>query len=1091
MNIVIKELYDSDDILDLTEKINFNFDQLILGGGGPIGPSGATGSQGVAGPKGIRGSQWVAGFGATTINLPTDGVYRENDFKLNTNGDVDYYDGGFTATGINLTGPTGPQGPTGGGGITIIPGTPILGEWVATPAELQAYLSITDPNDADDGKAFGSPYINSGTDFVAMGRGNNSVVLGRYANIFDTGAAGDTYQPPYKNGVSGTRNTLLDGIPSLEADTPMFWVVQNDYKDPGVIGSDFSNGIAFGLQKTHPEDSYAATTPYNTSGNYNYGTQFAKMGISNRFFDFKIKGADIGTITVENSYANLILGSPTVTPLKSDVHDFSTQLNSDTYTEINVSDSVVFDIQQTNAGLISKADFTYAESKRDYTPEGVGELRTNTSRSFFTPDAPYYSGGGANEIVLMNTTVLEKNTTGGAIDLDKVENKYDSTDELNSSNWKYPNKIGQTIINVPVYNIGGVSNANLHVTYEGLGFDQSLISYSTDASTGDGSGDSINPVGVSSLNALLPNNVSLENQFGYDITAPLVNGEVPMSRTIHHPGFFKNGGKISNTFDETHKMMPTGSADFYGTIRIREQGETNGSFKDGHIAVNAKDGVVKWEDPANVLADVASVPTGSVIMFSEMSSDKFSFYAYSPQKAGWTGANALSYLPGSTAICAAFVGKGSGDLKNYYICNGAVLADTKDCWITGPFSKMEGINSQLDGGAQRLNPSGTLTDFDYENNPSFEQLSGAPFTDSDWTLDGVDARPTLVTEANAKIIGGSRQYGYSLPAPNTIESGFRVVLPNYFGRLPKMVFPESQFLQTLINGYDEINPEVGPKGYNPWSYYTPDGEYNTRYALSSSFDDLGSPYINKLHMPDTLHYHIQRQNTTSAPSGGDLVDLRGSVSTTGAASGSGAIGFVGTLAASSGSHTHEASPSYVNSYQETAFQDTAPTNNYPNLTFYDNNDSTTFMSNYKVGGQRFIEPPFKGTYMAINLKGLKNPLRNDEVIEDLHYIAGIPVCSGSGGSDDMAWWSDGDSNSVKYFDTPSWYPVFGGIGYPMETRHFEYRFKGMYRNDNTMHPYTYYDVGNTAFTGPLQNTAGSDTTLNYLGQINRTSSYST
>jgi hypothetical protein len=54
-NIVIKELLSSDKVSELVDKINFNFDQLLLNGGGPIG---LTGGPGGIGPIGPRGSVW-------------------------------------------------------------------------------------------------------------------------------------------------------------------------------------------------------------------------------------------------------------------------------------------------------------------------------------------------------------------------------------------------------------------------------------------------------------------------------------------------------------------------------------------------------------------------------------------------------------------------------------------------------------------------------------------------------------------------------------------------------------------------------------------------------------------------------------------------------------------------------------------------------------------------------------------------------------------------------------------------------------------------------------------------------------------------
>lgn len=52
-NIVIKEILASDTVSDLVDKVNFNFDQLLLNGGGPSGPIGGTGTQGPIGPRGV------------------------------------------------------------------------------------------------------------------------------------------------------------------------------------------------------------------------------------------------------------------------------------------------------------------------------------------------------------------------------------------------------------------------------------------------------------------------------------------------------------------------------------------------------------------------------------------------------------------------------------------------------------------------------------------------------------------------------------------------------------------------------------------------------------------------------------------------------------------------------------------------------------------------------------------------------------------------------------------------------------------------------------------------------------------------------
>jgi hypothetical protein len=51
-NITIKELLAADKVHELVDKINFNFDQLLLNGGGPIGLKGGPGIQGPLGPRG-------------------------------------------------------------------------------------------------------------------------------------------------------------------------------------------------------------------------------------------------------------------------------------------------------------------------------------------------------------------------------------------------------------------------------------------------------------------------------------------------------------------------------------------------------------------------------------------------------------------------------------------------------------------------------------------------------------------------------------------------------------------------------------------------------------------------------------------------------------------------------------------------------------------------------------------------------------------------------------------------------------------------------------------------------------------------------
>ena len=123
MPITIKEILNSDNMSSFVEKVNFNFDQLILAGGGPPGPPGIQGIAGPVGPQGKRGDHWFTGASALGQTADHDGIsaLQEQDNFLDENGDIyNYFDNGsgstgWTFSGINLMGPTGPTGNDGGG----------------------------------------------------------------------------------------------------------------------------------------------------------------------------------------------------------------------------------------------------------------------------------------------------------------------------------------------------------------------------------------------------------------------------------------------------------------------------------------------------------------------------------------------------------------------------------------------------------------------------------------------------------------------------------------------------------------------------------------------------------------------------------------------------------------------------------------------------------------------------------------------------------------------------------------------------------------------------------------------------------------
>ena len=1122
-NIHIKELFGSDDITALVEKVNFNFDQLILAGGGPEGPKGATGSQGVAGPEGIRGSQWFGGTGATgTINLPTDGVFRDNDWKLDPNGDVDYYDGGtWVFSGTNLRGPTGPQGPTGDGAIALLPGLSQVNpdytvqQFTPTFSNLSDWLGKNFINDKDDYIASGD-YINAGVDYVAFGRGNNSVVLGRYASLFrnDATGSGATYSP-------ADGNKTMGDFPVIEANVPMLLIAQNDYKAPASNSNEYSNGIAIGLNKTQAGASYSGDVPYGTQDGPSYN-DFTKISIENSFFDFKIESPQMIHLSGSASLSKFRLGVDSNRITFNDVHDFSTILNSPIYTEFNIDDSFVVELDGSgrlyDVGNISISDFDYAENKRTYTP--TNDRRAGTAKSFISSDG--WGAYTSNEIVLLNDTTLNEATGVGATG--KKINDYKSISALIEfdSNYKsFPFRLGQTVLAPNVMNgidssetfwnkpfIDGSSAIN--ISYQGFGYDQSFVQYSgVDETNGAPGSDNINNGGSKSLSSLIPNSETLEKYLGYDIRQALGTRDNPngdqkgsrsMSRMGLYPGLFREekvggvyqGDKDSRKekfFDVAHRMLPTGSMDFYGTVRLRQQETTDLGAQDGWIAINKKDGIVTFEEPNLVNA----VPTGAVMMFSEMSSDKFSFFTFSDRTLGSSGGGkATSYLPGSTGYHAAFMGKGSEELKDYYVCNGAVLADARDIIVTGPFSKMKGMNIIAGDGTSFISNSelGLASDFDYELNDDYEGKAGQDHDDIQMPTVGKNLSEFARDFFNNQSKGYEKEFwGYSVLAPGVADSGFRVVLPNYFGKIPKMMFPDSDMLIKAIAGDKLTSPAVlnQPQAESGFKYLTDAGEYNSSWMMRGMFDIGGFPYILGNQSPRLItndtgdHAHRIPNDRRFTPNAVDETDFE-----YGAWSNNyGSPVYTNTV----GIHAHHINRFDIDGVRRDILKYFGFLGDPSGV--YSKNSNWVNVSADMSGGQKFVQPPYKGTLMAINLKGLRNPKRTTidvngntvgTIIKDLHFVGGVPISGAWDHGADMSWFSTMANDRQGSWFTSSGYfyqsntSILDNAGNPdtvdmdwYNLNAYEYGFKDMARNDDTMHPYTFFN----------ENVHVTDTRLDY------------
>ena len=123
MPITIQEIIASDTISQLVDKTNFNFDQILLNGGGPAGPAGPIGPVGPNGGRGPKGTTWYEDTSTTAPGLspivaPPTTTPLEGDYYLQFNGQVWEYTGlTWSITTIDLQGPVGPAGQSGGFGL--------------------------------------------------------------------------------------------------------------------------------------------------------------------------------------------------------------------------------------------------------------------------------------------------------------------------------------------------------------------------------------------------------------------------------------------------------------------------------------------------------------------------------------------------------------------------------------------------------------------------------------------------------------------------------------------------------------------------------------------------------------------------------------------------------------------------------------------------------------------------------------------------------------------------------------------------------------------------------------------------------------
>jgi len=1039
--IIIKELYDSDTISELVEKSNFNWDQIIAGGGGPEGPAGPDGPEGPAGIQGIRGSQWFADNGSGgEINVPTDGVLRENDFRLEDDGGVQYYDNGWIDTGLNLTGPQGPQGNAGDGSIAVIHseatavgGYIIPNETVNSKLKLSSFLvGIDDNNDSDD-DALGAPYLNSGLDYIVVGHGNNSMVLGRYASMFNT---------------NGDLKPFFDNWPKEQADVPMLIVAQNDYKDPQhVVGFDpdltFDNGLAIGLNLTHSDyaDWYKDVPEF---GDY---SSFTQLRTKNRNFDFNIKSP--GHIELESRGTNLFRLSSGYSrnsiQVDYDINEWSNRLAVDTYFNLASGDNIVLDhntTQDPNQGTSYKEviiNTGRATIQSNYEHPEIGKAYDTLNTTVFSRNSFPTSNAVANEIAILNDNGIDSLISTSRYNGRQGSNIQDSTQIYNNvSDLRL--KFGQTRLNVSSSNLESIDN----LFYLGQGYDTPIVGYSStnfripNVFTGLGA--------TGSANSLIPSRSEDLDYLGYNILDPISNGQASetepvrdksMARLGIFPGFFNqqvdaegnpdpndpdSRENLKSYLDFGHKILPTGSLDLYGTVRIREYGLAN--EKEGYVAVNGGYGAVKWEDPTKV-----GVPTGAIVMVSEYAMESFNFVSYSNIRVGDPTLPAAEYdeitfrrrrntsssafRSGSTGYwhmwSGAFPGKGFDKWAGYYICSGAVLADTRDIYARGFFSRSGG--GVFSFGSDKQIPGLSINEH-FDKYEWFGPESPNPATRYKWVVGAGNIweigntysqyRNILFNRINNLSREISAQStGLSLLAPSIAESRFRVILPNYFGRFPKQQFPSSNYLRyTQVDPRKSLDaqgrklPTVDRLDALGTGYFKP----NDRWVFNSAFTAGGFPYIRRDSLPNHQHW-LGNKITIKSGSGSSynvMMPDSGTIPDTGNNDMSGFPGWGGNSRAIDGPNEYYLSWDHSTRRSSTYWPEEV-------------------VDAMNARSQRIAEPVFRGTYFAINLRGMTNPNMNDTLIPDFDFVQGVPVsgykntegADGSRGGIDLSWYSSG------------------------------------------------------------------------------------
>lgn len=456
MAITIQELLASDTISQAVDKINFNFDQLLLNGGGPVGPAGPLGPIGPTGGRGLRGSKWYEdpNVSATDPNTLIFVDVESDDNYLDADGSVWNYNGTlWTVTTVNLTGPQGASG--------LSAGFAYFGNNITTGQ--QSIYPTPSPN----GIGAGATIANEGIPTLVVGA-----------------VVSSTVNPP--SGVTLTNAYKIKNSLATSIDSPITAMFVHQ-KDSSANGITFHGGGAIAAENFEQDDiSNLANIRLDADDKLQLNVPKIPTSPTNPsdLLAFSVNTLKSGQQYYSGKQIQFSTGNDSSLALASEISDFTITVNTSNTSnrakfQVSTTDAnsaalfqlggnVVFPTLTTKTGkillegggtaIVTGGDQKFLSSSNEYVFGGLPSVSGTGSVAFVTSDATgrlrtiNLSGGGAIGSGVMSLD-------GGALNLSQgLDNRlvrWNGANKLDYKNWVIDD-FGTLYPDGGTGNIGGV-----------------------------------------------------------------------------------------------------------------------------------------------------------------------------------------------------------------------------------------------------------------------------------------------------------------------------------------------------------------------------------------------------------------------------------------------------------------------------------------------------------------------------------------------------------------------------------------------------------------------------------------------------------